>query len=120
MEFRKGLHGAIVARALVSASSAAAQANALDGEVGMCVEELGQHALHLHAWRVAVQLDALGLAATDEVEQLPLEFGVRGGGVQIRKEIRHRRLGESGESLNMLHMFSEANPLGLQIFRKGP
>lgn len=65
------------------------QPNALHWQLRVRVQQLRQHALDLDARCPAVQLDTRRVPATNVLQDVPLEFGMRGGGVEIGKEIGH-------------------------------
>ena len=99
----------------IRAAGSRAQAYALDRKLRVRMEELRQYALDLHARRISFQLDARGYATTHEIEQFALELGVGGGGVEVGKQIRHRRVvGEVGDPKYATNV-SFSQPLGATI-----
>ena len=60
-----------------------------DRQVGMRVQELRQHPLHLDAGCVSLELDARRAPTSHEVEDLALEFRVSGGGFEVREQLGH-------------------------------
>ena len=73
----------------VGAAGAGGERDALDRKVRVCMEELGQHPLHLHPWRVALELDARRPSTLHEVEDLALELRVSGGGFEVGEQLGH-------------------------------
>lgn len=55
----------------------------------MCVQQLRQHSLDLHARRVTLQLDAWRNSATRENEHVALELGVSAGGFEKGQQVGH-------------------------------
>ena len=92
----------------VGAAGSRMDANALHGKIGMRMQQLRQHALDLHARRMATELDARRCTAADIGQHLRLELRMGGGGVEVGQQVRHVR--GSGWSDNLLHLFSNPKP----------
>ena len=73
----------------VGAPRAGRELDALDRQVRMRVKELRQHALDLHARRVALELDARRAPTLHELEDLALELRVSGGGFEVGEQLGH-------------------------------
>ena len=73
----------------VGATRARGKHDALDLKVGMRMEELRQHALHLHAGCVTLELDARRSPTAHEVEDFALELRVSGGGFEVGEQLGH-------------------------------
>ena len=81
--------------------------NPLDLQLRVRMKELRQHALHLHSRRMAIELDAARRSAGDVGDDLGLEIGMRGGGVQIGQQVGHQQRGPrvEGSPEIWLHLF---------------
>jgi hypothetical protein len=65
--------------------------HALDGEVGVRVEELRQDARHLDPRCMPLQLDARGDTTLDVREDFALELRMRGSGFEVGEQVGHVR-----------------------------
>ena len=77
----------------VGAAGTAPDAHALHRQVGMRMQQLRQHPLDFHPRCVPIELDARGGSPLKKRQHLGLELGVCSGGVQIGKQVGHRRGG---------------------------
>lgn len=75
----------------IGAAGTGGQSHSLDAELGMRVEELREHSLHLHPGRMTAKLDPRGRSSLNEVEHLSLELRMSGGSFEVGEEPGHGR-----------------------------
>src|SRR5436190_3546293 len=102
------------------------QLDTLDAKLGVRVEELREHTLHLDPRRVSLELEPARRPTLQVLQDLTLELWMCGGGFEKGEQLGHRRRGVGGRSIYYKRFQSEAvaclrsRPLSSDVLSSNP